>query len=157
MPVAWRLTSARRAAGAFSGEGSVLSGGRWHRAGVRCVYTSSTLSLAALEVMVHSGGGRPAIPFVAFEVRIPDELLVATAPDSLLGDGWRAFPAPPELADFGSRWVDAMETAVLRMPSAVSPRESNFLLNPRHPDFARIEISRPEPFEFDQRLLGGLI
>lgn len=107
--------------------------------------------------MVHSGGGRPVIPFVAFEVRIPGDLPIGTVPDSLLGDGWKAFPAPPELADFGSRWVESMETAVLRVPSAVSPREFNFLLNPRHADFARLEVSRPEPFEFDQRLLGGLI
>jgi RES domain-containing protein len=90
-------------------------------------------------------------------VRIPDNLPIGAVPDSLLGDGWKAFPAPPELADFGSRWVESMETAVLRVPSAVSPREFNFLLNPRHADFARLEVSRPEPFEFDQRLLGGLI
>jgi len=29
----------------------------------------------------------------------------------------------------------------------------NFLLNPRHADFGRLVIGRPEPFEFDQRLV----
>ena len=92
---AWRLTSARRAETAFTGDGSVLQSGRWHHAGTRCIYVSSALSLAALEVMVHSGGGRPTIPFVAFRVEIPDGVPIAEVPDDLLGEDWRATPAPP--------------------------------------------------------------
>lgn len=155
MPVAWRLTSARRADSAFSGDGSVAHPGRWHHSGTRCVYLSSSLSLAQLEVMVHSGGGRPAIPFVAFKVLIPDDLDIAEVPASLLLDGWRAFPAPASLADFGSNWVRSGTAAVLRVPSAVSPREMNFLLNPDHSDVAKIVVSGPEDFKFDERLLVG--
>lgn len=156
MPVAWRLTSARRAETAFIGEGSMRQSGRWHRTGTRCVYTSSALSLAALEVMVHSGGGRPAIPFIAFKVEIPDDVTVSTAPEWLMADDWRAFPAPARLAEFGTSWVNSMAAAVLRVPSAVSPREFNFLLNPVHPDFERLAISAGESYEFDERLLLGL-
>ena len=157
MPQAWRLTSARRAETAFTGDGSVLQSGRWHHAGTRCIYVSSALSLAALEVMVHSGGGRPTIPFVAFRIEIPDGLPIAEVPDDLLGEDWRATPAPPALADFGSAWVKAGSAAVLRVPSAVSPRESNYLLSPAHPDFTRIIVEPPEPFEFDERLLIGVL
>jgi len=39
------------------------------------------------------------------------------------------------------------------VPSAVVPGEHNFLLNPRHRDFGRLEIGGPEPFEFDPRLV----
>ena len=156
MPVAWRLTSLRRAASAFSGDGSVAHPGRWHHPGTRCIYVSSSLSLAQLEVMVHSGGGRPAIQFVAFRVLIPDDLAIADVPAVLLSEGWRTFPAPTSLADFGSNWVLSGATAVLRIPSAVSPRESNFLLNPSHSDYARIVFSGPENFEFDDRLLVGI-
>jgi RES domain-containing protein len=40
----------------------------------------------------------------------------------------------------------------LRVPSSVVLGEFNYLLNPAHPDFARITIARPESFDFDSRL-----
>jgi RES domain-containing protein len=41
---------------------------------------------------------------------------------------------------------------VLRVPSVVTAGEFNFILNPRHPDFARLKLGLPEPFAFDARL-----
>ena len=42
---------------------------------------------------------------------------------------------------------------MLRVPSVVVPLESNYVLNPRHPDFApRVAIGPPLPFPFDPRL-----
>jgi RES domain-containing protein len=58
-----------------------------------------------------------------------------------------------ELQDVGTHWATAGKTVCLRVPSAVVPGEHNFLLNPRHGDFGRLRIGKPEPFEFDQRLV----
>jgi len=44
----------------------------------------------------------------------------------------------------------------LRVPSVVIPRESNFMLNPEHPDFNSIAVDAPLPFEFDLRLVTRL-
>ena len=33
-----------------------------------------------------------------------------------------------------------------------TPGEFNYLLNPAHPAFARVDLGRPEPFAFDSRL-----
>jgi hypothetical protein len=33
------------------------------------------------------------------------------------------------------------------------PHESNYLLNPAHPDFKKITLGKPELFSFDPRLL----
>jgi RES domain-containing protein len=41
---------------------------------------------------------------------------------------------------------------MLIVPSAVIPAESNYLLNPRHPEFTRIRAGRVEPFGFDPRM-----
>jgi len=38
------------------------------------------------------------------------------------------------------------------VPSAVVPQEWNYLLNPKHPDFAAVEIGAPVPLETDTRL-----
>jgi RES domain-containing protein len=43
---------------------------------------------------------------------------------------------------------------VLALPSAISPADTNFLLNPEHADFKRIRIAVPIDFDFDPRLLG---
>src|SRR5438105_13142535 len=51
---AWRICLARHASTAWSGAGTRANGGRWNSIGVAIVYASSTLSLAALENLVHA-------------------------------------------------------------------------------------------------------
>jgi RES domain-containing protein len=41
---------------------------------------------------------------------------------------------------------------VLKVRSTVVPSEHNYLLNPRHSDFARIRVEQIRPFVFDSRL-----
>jgi RES domain-containing protein len=40
------------------------------------------------------------------------------------------------------------------LPSVITG-ETNYLLNPAHPDFKKISIGRAKPFVFDPRLLAG--
>jgi RES domain-containing protein len=41
---------------------------------------------------------------------------------------------------------------VLRVPSVIVPREWNFLINPAHPEFAKVAVGNGLPIEFDPRL-----
>jgi RES domain-containing protein len=52
----------------------------------------------------------------------------------------------------GSQWLVQSKTAVIAVPSAVIPEESNFILNPNHPDFAKLKIQPAAAFYFDIRL-----
>ena len=52
--VGWRIVKERHVASAFSGEGARIFEGRWNSAGVRMVYCSEHISLAALEILVHT-------------------------------------------------------------------------------------------------------
>jgi RES domain-containing protein len=148
----WRLTSSRWAARAFDGEGARLHGGRWNHAPTSLVYTSLTLSLAALEMLVHVDGDTAPADLVAVSAHLPAGLAVEHLAPTALPAGWRAFPAPEACRDLGSAWAAAGSAPALAVPSVVVPREWNLLLNPRHPDLARIEIGTPEPFSFDPRL-----
>ena len=150
----WRLCKAEHAATAFAGEGAVLYAGRWHHRGTPVVYCSESRALGALEQLVQLHRSRLPPHFVCFGVQIPDDLAVAELRLRDLPVVWRRYPGPPELRDLGTRWAESADTVVLRVPSAVVPEEHNFLLNPRHPDFGRIAIGAPEPFEFDERLIG---
>jgi len=65
---------------------------------------------------------------------------------------WRKYPAPPQLASIGERWLREARTVALSVPSVVIPRERNFIVNPAHADFGRLTVASPEPFSFDPRM-----
>jgi RES domain-containing protein len=151
----WRICKAEHAATAFTGEGALLYPGRWHHAGTPVVYCSDSRALAALEQLVHLHRNRLPPDFVCFSVEVPDDFATREVGSAELPAEWRHQPGPPELRDIGTGWAESGESAVLQVPSAVVPGEHNFLLNPRHPDFGRLGIGNPEPFAFDERLVGS--
>lgn len=54
---------------------------------------------------------------------------------------------------FGNRWFDEARSAVLCVPSLPArPIGNNVLINPQHPDAARIQISEPFDVPWDERL-----
>ena len=151
MPQAWRIVKAKHAATAFSGDGAAKTGGRWNSRGVPVVYASSTKSLAALETLVHLN---PPVPFkyVAFRLQF-DDTLIENVPLNRLPADWRVDPPPPSTKAIGDAWLREVRSAVLALPSVIVPGELNYLLNPAHPAFKKISISKPERFAFDPRLL----
>lgn len=152
MPTVWRIVKERHAATACSGEGAAKFGGRWNSRGVWVVYASGTLSLGALETLVHLN---PPIPFryVSIPIEVPDKLIEELDRSSLPGD-WREEPPPPSCQAIGDAWIGSGKSAVLKVPSVIVPGEPNYLLNPVHRDFKKIIIGPPEPFVFDPRLLA---
>jgi RES domain-containing protein len=91
--------------------------------------------------------------FVFFELEIPEGLTVRQLRIEDLPADARRQLGPPALREIGTHWVHPGESGVLELPSAVVPGEHNFLLNLRHPDFARLAIGDPEPFAFDEGLI----
>ena len=136
---------------AKSGYGAALHGGRWNLTGQEVIYASATRSLAALEVLAHND----VLPrnYVATRIQIPDDIHIAEVAESSLPPGWND-PGPPsaETQKMGSDWLAAGRTAVLSVPSAIIPKERNFVVNVAHPDFAQITFLVSEPFRFDARL-----
>lgn len=126
---------------ALDSTGAALFGGRWHSRGVHVVYTAEHVSLAVLETVVHASGDEIPLRSIT-RVEIPDDVSIEQAP-------WMELPGSQA---FGGLWSQQMRTAVLQVPSvAVNGMESNFVLNPRHPDFLRIQCEPPREFLFDPR------
>jgi len=150
---AWRLSRTKHLATAWNGEGAKRAGGRWNSVGVRVVYASATLSLALVETLVHLPSGiLPAYSAVPCEI---DESLVEEIDPADLPPVWKEYPPPREAQALGDRWAAEARSAALRVPSVIVPSEFNYVLNPAHPDFARIRIGKPLPFPFDARLTAG--
>ena len=147
---AWRIAAAAHAA--CDGEGARLHGSRWTPRGRPAVFSSSTLSLAALERFVHTDPDLEPDDLVSIAIQIGPDVPITSVDLHDLPDDWRRYPPPPALTAFGERWLRASKTAVLSVPSVVIPHERNFILNPAHEDFASFRIGRPEPFGFDPRM-----
>jgi len=127
-------------------------GGRWNSPGRPAVYTSRTLSLAALEYLVHIDAARAPTDLMALTLELPDAL-VTPLDISTLPSGWRAFPAEPACAALGDAWLDRAGSVGWAVPSAIIPVEWNVILNPRHRAFGKVKVIGEVDFQFDPRLV----
>ena len=139
---------------AFDGEGSFLFGGRWSSPGTRIAYTAEHLSLAMIEYFVHIDANDPPKDLVVASAEIPDHVSRIALNNHELPPHWRQVPAPPGLATIGDSFAAQSKSAILVLPSALVPSESNWLINPLHPEFVEIQVRPPEPFQYDARFFA---
>jgi RES domain-containing protein len=147
----WRICRRRFAADAATGEGARLFGGRWNSRGVRVVYASASLALAAVETFVHVEPNLIPADLVSIEGEIPAALAIRKLDPAVLPARWYE-SRDESLQRFGDEWIRSGETVALLAPSAAIRGEWNVLLNPAHPGFSRIRFKPPEPFAFDARM-----
>jgi RES domain-containing protein len=64
------------------------------------------------------------------------------------------FPDSGAARSVGDSWLQSGPSLALEVRSVHSTSETNVLINPAHPDFARLVIGgNPVPFAFDRRLI----
>lgn len=128
-----------------------MHGGRFNARGVAIVYTAATVSLASLEMLVHLQSreilGAYTLRSVTFDAALVRRIRLSDLPRN-----WRDNPVPAAVQRVGTDWVVSGDSAVLEVPSAVVPAESNFLLNVLHPDFAKIRFGKASRHKVDPRL-----
>jgi len=115
------------------------------------VYAAESLSLAMLEMLVHLDESMLRLPYVFFEVEASMDLILKL-PREDLPVNWKIYPAPSSTKVIGDRWAGEMSSLILEVPNTLSPIEQTFLINPEHPDFAKLIIDGPYPVSFDPRL-----
>lgn len=149
---AWRIFKPRHKKTAFTGEGARLYGGRWNNPGISVVYTSASISLAALELLVHLQSQQILKSYSLCSVTF-EEKLVESIENSDLPTNWHTDSLRTLLRSIGDKWANEQTSAVLRVPSAVIETEFNYVLNPVHSDFKKIQIGRSRKFQYDPRFL----
>jgi len=138
----------------LDGEGPYRFGGRWSSPGTRIAYTAEHLSLAMIEYFVHIEASDPPKDLVIVAADIPEDVSRVVLTPRKLPPNWRRAPAPPGLAVIGDAFAVERKSAVLVIPSALVPSESNWLINPLHPEFPRIRVHPAEPFDYDARFFA---
>ena len=147
--IVWRLCRAGHAA--LDGEGAFRHGGRWNSPGTRLVYTSRHLSLAIVEILVHTGPDILPQDYVKLEISVPDDIRREARAASDLPARW-ARGASRSTQSVGDLWVRAARSAALHLPSAVVQEEENVLINPQHADAGRIAVLSQAPLGLNPRL-----
>lgn len=154
MITAWRIVKAKHQDRAFDGEGARVAGGRWNSPGLPMIYTAQSAALAALEMLVHLNSSTVLSSYVLIPCSFMQRV-VLRLDRTRLPARWRAPPAVPQLQLLGDAWLKNGLSAVLEVPSAIIPSESNYLVNPAHPDFASTSLGPTQPFDFDARLMNS--
>ena len=149
--VGWRIVKEKHAKSAFSGEGARIFEGRWNSAGVCMVYCSEHVSLAALEILVHTQPITIRDKFRVFRVSWDGKMMI-TIDLKKLPKSWNAQPPSSVSKNVGDNWVRSGPSVVLAVPSVIVPSERTFLLNPKHQDFRKIKIKDTGSFVLDPRL-----
>ena len=136
------------------GEGGLRASGRWHTRGTRVVYCAENPAAAFLEILVHFEIEIRDLParYRLLKIAVPDDVRVQRAsPDDLNRDWLENTHATRATGD---AWLAQGSTALLTVPSAIVPETFNVLLNPAHPDAARIVIVQATDHVIDPRLLA---
>jgi RES domain-containing protein len=125
----------------LAGDGGLHAAGRWHSKGRRVVYLAEHPASAVLELLVHLEIDVEDFPthFQLLEIDASDRVAVTAIGEASLPPGWRDQPAVTRAR--GDDWLTGGTTALLRVPSAIVPATSNYLLNPLHADAPQLSIA----------------
>ncbi len=134
----------------ISGTGAFLAGGRWNSKGVRMLYAAGSRSLALVESLAHLVTVRNLEPYIVMVLYVPDDASINVLAGSTVPTDWRTDNNFTQRC--GNVWAQGGETLLMQVPSAIVPKEYNFLINPLHPQFNAVKIVDLEPFTFDLRL-----
>jgi len=148
----WRIANALHPV--WSAEGARLKGGRWNQPGTPAIYAAASYAAAALEILVHANIGRMPDGFRYVSIDVRDDVPVRTLdPDSV--PGWDAIP-PHASRLAGDDWLRRRDGLLLLVPSVVTNGlDQNAVINPLHPNIARVIVCAEAPVRWDPRLAAA--
>jgi len=136
----------------ITGTGSTLVSGRWHQAGkLPILYTSSNISLAILECLVHLPTVVKPPDLVLLTIDVADKNIVTIDPNNL-PENWNKKGYFDDVQRWGTSWLQSLSSVAIIVPSVTSP-DNNILVNPGHSDFRLIKIIDTRPITLDDRLI----
>ena len=136
----------------LNGIGAKTVGGRWNPKGVAILYTSTSISLSVLEVLVHLPAAYLPRDMAIVTIRIPDQEIPTVRVEDL-PEYWNVHPPNRNVQEFLLEWIHSQQSLAIRLPSVIVPTEYNCIINPLHPDFHTVVLEDNQPFSFDSRLI----
>jgi RES domain-containing protein len=134
----------------LTGNGGLISSGRWHTKPKCLVYCSEEAETAYAEVIYHLTSPL-LLPknHKLIKIDCPDSLPIEHVEIEGLATGWNSDAAGPRICrPHGDHWFRNGRSPLLRVPSAARSGHFNLILNPavREADFAQIVEIIDQPF-----------
>ena len=139
----------------WDGTGAALIGGRWNSPGRPLIYASLSYGGAMLETLAHANIGRVPTTHRYVIADVPEGVSVERHDATSLPETWDA-ESTTAARRFGDQWLSEARSAILLVPSVVARLEWNALVNPAHPQAARITLSKAERVAWDRRLFSSV-
>lgn len=139
----YRMCSAKYALD-LTGDGVKRFGGRWTKKGLACIYLAEHPALALVELRAYLSIVALPKQVQLVTVFVPPDLSIAEITPNQLPIDWSLPLGSDGSKEIGSKWLTKGRTALLKVPSAYSPKSYSYLLNPQHPDMHRVNISSVE-------------
>jgi len=136
----------RRQFANLSGTGARQYGGRFNPPGIPAVYTSQSIALALLEILVHIDKFEVPNDYVVMAIRLNGRRV--------------ARPSGTDFTNIRQLTIAQFKGSfyqwpVLRAPSVIVPQEYNFILFPEATGF-EAKIESVELLNFDRRLFSAI-
>jgi RES domain-containing protein len=142
----WRVSRHRD----LKGAGGLHAPGRWHERGFPVVYLAESPAGALLEACVHTSANDVPPHYTLLTLEVESRVATSHLKVSTLPKDW--IERQEVTREIGSTWLRDGRSALFRVPSALVPATFNVLLNPIHPDAARIRIQSAVRYPFDPRI-----
>jgi RES domain-containing protein len=149
--ILWRISNYAE----LLGIGAMEASARWHTAGRPLVYLAESPSSALLEILVHLEAEEDDRPdsYQLLKIEVADDIATEGVSLSSLPPNWKDDEAVTRA--IGDDWLGRGATALLRVPSVITPETYNWLLNTRHADARRAAVVHIDWPLYDSRLFRG--
>lgn len=141
----------------LSGNGARLYGGRWNSEGLFAVYTSLSRSLALLETLAHTPTKMmDAKEYILITLSLPDTLKPERIEVGDLPAVWDAPDTRPVTKKIGDKFLRSKNSLLMAVPSVLVPEETNYVINPLHPDIRKVKLIHRRRVYFDRRTVTNI-
>ena len=135
----------------FDGSGAARWGGRWTSPGRAVIHAAESYALAVLENLVHFNASELPPNMVGIQIDIPARVSREVVRRADISD-FDSAATYESCRAIGDRWHAEGKSALLIVPSRLSPFECNILIHPAHKDTAKLLVGDPMPARLDERL-----
>lgn len=141
--ILWRISNYAT----LDGEGGKLFPARWHTKGRAIVYAADHPASSLCEMLANTDASSLPSTFQLLKIVASD--IKISKVENLIAN-WTHDQSVTQA--LGDKWLETKTSALMRVPSALVPEAFNYLINPTHPEMARIRIEQKLRVPLDSRL-----
>jgi len=111
---------------------------RWNSLGTPMLYTADSPALCSVEIHQYIPPSFPPKNYALLAIELPKSKVLMVEKEFFANEDWIAEIAATQA--IGDQFVKAAKHLVMKVPSAMITACFNFLINPSHKDFKKVNI-----------------